>query len=373
MRIDKKIRNTGHWVMVLLLVYVLVCAVSLIGGGFKVATADRAKDLIYLADNPFLGLFVGVLATSLIQSSSTVTSIVVGLVAGGLPVTVAVPLIMGANIGTSSTNTIVAFGHVRNFKEFKRAFAAATIHDLFNLMAVAILFPLEIFTHWLEKTSTFIGSLVVGVDSLSIKDFNLLKKATKPVTKFFKHLVDTVPHPTDGAILVGIGIVLVFVSIYMMGILLKRLLKKDAKNIIKKTVGRNAFSSFITGLLVTIGVQSSSTSTSIAIPFAGQGLVELEELYPYTLGANIGTTVTALLASTAVLENQLAALSIAIVHLLFNCTASVLIYGIPFLRKLPFNGAKLLAEVTAHRKWVAIVYTLSVFFIIPGLIVAILK
>lgn len=371
--IDKRLRDSGHWVMILLLLYVLVCAVSLVGGGFKVATSANAKDLIYLADNPLLGLFVGILATSLIQSSSTVTSIVVGLVAGGLPVPVAVPLIMGANIGTSSTNTIVSFGHVRNYHEFKRAFAAATIHDLFNLLAVSILFPLEFFTHWLEKVSYAIANLFVGVESLSIKRFNLLKQATKPVTNFFKEVTSVLNHPLDGVVLVGIGVVLVFVSIYCMGILLKKLMKKNAKSIIKKTVGRNAFSSFLTGLGVTIAVQSSSTSTSLAIPFAGQDLVSLEELYPYTLGANIGTTVTALLASTAVLENQLAALTIAFVHLLFNCSGCILIYGVPFLRKLPYNGAKLLAEIAVNAKWKAVVYTLVVFFTIPGLMVMILK
>ncbi|MEI5617209.1 thymidylate synthase, partial [Streptomyces brasiliscabiei] len=90
---------------------------------------------------------------ALIQSSSTVTSIIVGLVAGGLPVELAIPMIMGANIGTTVTNTLVSLGHVRYKDEFKRAFASATIHDFFNLLAVAIFLPLEMAFGILEKIS----------------------------------------------------------------------------------------------------------------------------------------------------------------------------------------------------------------------------
>ena len=113
--------NILQWFSVALLVYLLICAVGMIGGGFKLATGERAKELFEFASNPFAGLVIGTVATALIQSSSTVSSIIVGLVAGGLPVSVAVPMIMGANIGTSITNTIVSLGHVRAKEEFKKS------------------------------------------------------------------------------------------------------------------------------------------------------------------------------------------------------------------------------------------------------------
>ena len=134
------------WAAVLLLVYLLIVAVSLIGGGFKQATGQRAEELFQFATNPFMGLIIGTVSTALIQSSSTVSSIIVGLVAGGLPVSTAVPMIMGANIGTTITNTIVSLGHMADDDEFERAFAAATIHDFFNLWSVVIFLPLESFT-----------------------------------------------------------------------------------------------------------------------------------------------------------------------------------------------------------------------------------
>jgi hypothetical protein len=100
--------------------------------------------------NPIAGLMIGVLATVLVQSSSTSTSIVVSLVgAGAMDVQTAIPVIMGANIGTSVTNTIVAMGQANDSEQYERAFAGATVHDMFNFLSVLILLPLESVTHML--------------------------------------------------------------------------------------------------------------------------------------------------------------------------------------------------------------------------------
>ena len=98
------------WIQIAGLVYLLLVAVSLIGGGFKLAAGDHAKELFAFASNPVAGLVVGTVATALIQSSSTVTSIIVGLVAGGLPVSIAIPMVMGANIGTNMTTDSFGVG-----------------------------------------------------------------------------------------------------------------------------------------------------------------------------------------------------------------------------------------------------------------------
>ena len=115
--------------------------------------AESAQALFAFATNPFMGVLLGGLVTALVQSSSTVTSIIVGMVAGGLPVSVAIPMVMGANLGTTITNTLVSFGHVGNREEFRRAFAAATVHDGFNLLSIAIFLPLEIAFGILERLS----------------------------------------------------------------------------------------------------------------------------------------------------------------------------------------------------------------------------
>lgn len=356
------------WISVFLLVYLLICAVSTIGGGFKTASGEQAKELFSFAANPFAGLIVGTLCTALIQSSSTVTSIIVGLVAGGLPVATAVPMVMGANIGTTITNTLVSLGHVKNKHEFRRAFAAATIHDFFNLLSVVIFLPLEIATGFLEKTGALFAGIFVGGGSASIKELNFVKAATKPITDLLKDAANILPNPYNGILLIIIGISLIFISIYFIGKLLKVLMVGKAKTMLKTAMGRGPMAGIFSGTLVTVLVQSSSTTTSLVVPLAGAGVLTLQEIYPFTLGANIGTCITALLAATAVPDNQVAALEIASIHLLYNLIGTIVIYGIPFIRKLPILGAETLADIASNHKYLAFVYIIAVFFIIPAIL-----
>ena len=125
---------------VVALVYGFLVSIRLMGSAFKAMGAETASGLYEGIANPFAGLAVGILATVLVQSSSTSTSTIVSLVGqtGGtaLPLKTAIPMIMGANIGTTITNTIVSLGHIRQGGAFRRAFAAATVHDFFNLILV---------------------------------------------------------------------------------------------------------------------------------------------------------------------------------------------------------------------------------------------
>ena len=92
---------------------------------------------------------IGILGTVLVQSSSTFSSIIVaGIGSGMVKISIAVPMIMGANIGTSVTNTLVAMTQVGNPEEFERAFSAATVHDMFNWSAVILLFAVEVYTQF---------------------------------------------------------------------------------------------------------------------------------------------------------------------------------------------------------------------------------
>lgn len=355
-----------QWVAVAALVYLLICAVGLIGSGFKTATGDQAKELFAFATNPFAGLVVGTVATALIQSSSTVTSIIVGLVAGGLPVTVAVPMVMGANIGTSITNTIVSLGHVREKKEFARAFSAATVHDFFNLFSVVIFLPLEIMFGLLEK----IGKAMAGfftVEDASMKGMNFVKAATKPVVNTFKDLAHGLGDTWGGVLLILIGVALIFLSIHFIGKLLKQLMVGKAKEIMHTAIGKGPLSGIFSGTLVTVLVQSSSTTTSLMVPLAGSGSFGLKQIYPFTLGANIGTCITALLAATAVDGNSAAALQIAFIHLTYNILGVLVIFGLPFLRYLPVRAAEWLGMTAAENKVYALAYILGVFFVIPGI------
>lgn len=354
------------WLLVALLVYLLICAVGMIGSGFKGATKEDAKDLFSFATNPFMGLIIGIVATALIQSSSTVTSIIVGLVAGGLPVSMAVPMVMGANVGTSITNTIVSMGHMRDKEEFKRAFAAATIHDYFNLLSVVIFLPLEIMFGLLEKIGNYLANIFVGGESMSMSSFNIVKAATKPVVNLVKDVTNSIAdQPVSGILLAVVGVVLIFVSITFVGKLLKQLMVGRAKEIMHTAIGRGPISGITSGTLVTVLVQSSSTTTSLMVPLAGSGSFTLKQIYPFTLGANIGTCITALLAATAVSGNVQAALTIALIHLTYNIIGVVVIYGLPFLRDIPPKLAMWLGNLAAENKMYALAYILGVFFVLP--------
>ena len=356
-----------NWLKIAGLVYFLLVAVSIIGSGFKLSAGEHAKELFDFASNPLTGLIVGTVATALIQSSSTVTSIIVGLVAGGLPVEIAIPMVMGANIGTTITNTIVSLGHVRQGEEFRRAFAAATVHDFFNLVCVVIFLPLEIMFGMLQKIGGYMASLLVGADSLSMKGVNFIKPLIKPPVKFIQHQLESLtPDTAAGIIMVVLGIATIFVVITLIGKLLKSLLVGKAKNILHAAVGRGPVSGIASGTLITVLVQSSSTTTSLIVPLAGSGVFSLRQIYPFTLGANIGTCVTALLAATAITgPNAVFALQIALIHLIYNMMGVILIYSIPFLRNIPLWAAEKLANAAVANKLYAGAYILGVFFVAP--------
>lgn len=360
-----------NWILVAFLVYLLLIAVSMIGSGFKAAAGDQAKELFAFANNPFTGLVIGTIATALIQSSSTVTSIIVGLVAGGMPVTIAIPMVMGANIGTSVTNTIVSLGHVRDGTEFRRAFAAATIHDFFNLLSVAIFLPIEIFFHPLEKMAGWISTSLVGGQSMSMKGLNFIKPLTKPVIHTVEDgLGSFLSEKLTAIFLILIGIALIFTVITFIGKLLKKLMVGKAKDILHKAIGKGPIMGITVGSIITILVQSSSTTTSLIVPLAGAGIFTLAQVYPFTLGANIGTCITALLAATAVSgEYSGFALQIALVHLIYNILGVIIIYSIPFFRNIPPKCAELLAAAAVRNKLYALGYIAGVFFLIPALLI----
>ncbi len=367
-KLGEKQRIFYLWLGVLALVYLLIVAVGIIGTGFQAVAGEKAQNLFTFATNPFAGLIVGILSTAVIQSSSTVTSIIVGLVAGGLPVSLAIPMVMGSNVGTTITNMLVSLGHIGVKEEFRRAFAAATIHDFFNLLCVLIFFPLEMGTHFLEKITAYLAQFLVGNTAIGLKDFNPIQIAIQPGINFVIKITEIFPKPLANLSLIVIGVTLIFVAIFFLGQLLKQLMAGQSQQLLRSAIGRSPIAGIFSGTLVTMLVQSSSTTTSLIVPLAGTDLLTLEEVYPFTLGANIGTCITALLAAIAVPDNPIAALQIALVHLLFNVFGVCLIYGIPWLRKIPIIGAQTLANVASERKYLAFIYILGTFFLIPILL-----
>ncbi|WP_281647222.1 Na/Pi symporter [Parendozoicomonas sp. Alg238-R29] len=365
-----------QWVTVIGMIYLLLLAVGMIGTGFKWAAggAEGARELFAFATNPFMGLIIGTMATALVQSSSTVTSIIVGLVGGGLPVSIAIPMILGVNIGTTMTATLVSLGSLGGArKTFRRSFAAATVHGFFNLMAVFIFMPLEMSTGFLEKLSSSMAHFFYGDGSASSMDmggFDFVKPITKPVVHQIGDMLSFLPENYGGVALALLGLVFVFLSIGILGQTLKVLMVGRAKDLLHKAIGNGPVKSIASGALITVAVQSSSTTTSLIVPLAGSGVFRLKDVYPFTLGANIGTCITALLAATTVSGAMaMQGLQIAFVHLLFNVSAVLLIYCTPQLRAIPFRTARVFAQKASRNKGIVFAYIIGVFFVLPGLLI----
>ena len=170
--------------LALLLLYLFLVGVGLLEDGIAQMGEGVQEAVLAGVQNPVAGLFAGILATIVVQSSSVSTSTIVGLVAAGVvPVEVAVPMIMGANIGTTVTNTLVSLMSLQRRAEFERVFAAATMHDLFNFLAVAILLPLELVTGFLSTGARWLGEQLAGLGIGGAEFDSPIELATAPVNE----------------------------------------------------------------------------------------------------------------------------------------------------------------------------------------------
>lgn len=347
--------------LLLLCLYVFIVGINAMGTSFKLFGKGFAEKMLETTASPFVGLFVGILATALVQSSSTTTTLVVSMVAGGaVTIEGAIPMVMGANIGTTVTCLMVSMGQMSNRKEFKRAFAAATVHDFFNLITVVVLFPLELATGFLAKTAGFMQGVFANVGGMKLA--NPLKAAVKPAVGVLKDLVqEQAIALLIISILIIIGMLIAIVKV------LRSLVLERVETFFNQHLFRNAGRAMVFGLLLTCAVQSSSITTSLAVPLAGAGILTLAQIFPYAMGANVGTTITAILASLA--TGNPAAVTVAFAHLLFNLSGIALIWPNEKVRNLPILCAQWLSGQAEERVWVPFVFLLGVFFALPMLLI----
>jgi sodium-dependent phosphate cotransporter len=357
------------WVGVVALVYTLITAVAIISSGFSALGGDVARNLFAFASNPWIALFVGILSTVLIQSSTTTTAIAVTAVgAGVLPLAGAIPIILGANVGTTVTTTLVALGYIGNKTEFRRALSASFIHDFYNWLALLIFFPLELIWQPLERLSGGLTSLLYGNEALAGYNggFNPIRATTRPVARAVVDGSAQIGNGFGMALPIILGVILILLSVKYLSKILKVLMVGKARNALVKAAGSNPYVSMGTGLGVTVITQSSTITTSILTPFAGAGFLTSKQLYPVTIGANIGTTLTAVFAAFAIIGGNAAiGMQAAFVHMLYNILSMVVIFMIPLLRPLPLVISEWLAKVCTERKWIIAVYVLGAFVVLP--------
>lgn len=351
-------------VLVVSLLYLFLVGVKLLESGVRVLGSDTAGGLFEGITNPLVALFVGVLATVLVQSSSVTTATIVGLVAANqLPIEIAVPMIMGANIGTSVTNTIVSLAHARRTEEFRLAFSAATMHDFFNLIAVAILLPLEIATGFLLKGATWIAELLPGGSDATFDSpiKGAVKWGATQIQQFIEIFVDS--ETALGVALILAGIAIIFLTLTFITKNMKVLVAARIERSVNAALAKSGVVGIAVGVVLTVAVQSSSITTSILVPIVASGLLLVRNAYPITLGANVGTTITAVVAALA--TGEVSGMTIALVHVLFNVVAISTLYPWRRIRYVPVMLAEKLAGIAVKRRWIAVVYTATVFIILP--------
>ena len=457
---ENPIKKAVLTLLVFYCLWVFLLTLGVMGTGFKLLGGKDSAKMFDVADNPISALMIGILATVLVQSSSTTTSIIVSLVgADELSVKTAIFMIMGANIGTSVTNTIVAMGHFANKDDLRRGFAAATVHDVFNMLNVLIFLPINWIYPFFEKmtyemakdqkpcdgddcnkteflkpyispyskgvanydknvakyisqnwcagqcgksystdamkkiseevctSSTDCSNVhknyesnwmskgylakkrapayIVGTASGTPAEFHYDKPAAcSTSTKFFDNdtnftstvagsltagtcyevcgskvktglcdkrllkgglLLDDWDMTDNGAgtFLTVVSLISLCSCLFVIVYMLQIIVKGTAARILRKVVGFNGYLNIAIGCFITIMVQSSSITTSTLTPLAAVGLINLEDMLPLTLGANIGTTLTGIMAATVATSNPVQAWQVALCHLFFNILASL--------------------------------------------------
>lgn len=354
-RWQKFTRNTLFIIGALLMFFF---ALDLMISSLQYLGKTAAETVLLATTNPFTGLFIGLLVSAILQSSSATTSMVVALVASGsVSLRGAIPIIMGANIGTTITSTIVSLGFIAKKKEFRRAVAAGTYHDFFNILTTIILFPLEYFYGFLSKIAHSLAITFFNEPAGPVKiSFSLLGWGFDPIIDFLISLIG------NGFILAIISIALLFGSILFFRKVLSEMLGFGSHERVQRYFFQSPLKSFAWGLLTTAAIRSSTITTSLVVPIVAKKVIKLKAAVPFILGANIGTTVTAFIAATF---NSNAAISIAIAHFLFNFIGVLIFFPIPYLKDIPLKLANGLGKLTLRYRLAGFLYLLITFFFIP--------
>ncbi len=350
--------------LVFVLLYLFLVGVGLLESGISAMGEGFETAFLGSVSNPISGVFAGILATVLVQSSSVSTATIVGLVGSGtLPLALAVPMIMGANIGTTVTNTLASLGSIRRSEEFKRGFAAATVHDFFNLIAVGVLLPLELLTGFLTRSAVWLTTILRGaeIDATAPGRSPIRQAVRLPIGM----LEDAVGGgPLAGILFLALGLGLIFLALGFITKNMRQLVAGGVERVMNRLIGRGGGAvGILVGIVVTVAVQSSTITTSILVPLVAAGVLTLPNAYPITIGANVGTTITALIASLAVLRPE--GLAIALVHTLFNLTALAVIFPIRRIRLIPVRLAEGIATIATRNHIVVFIYVVGLFLVLP--------
>jgi solute carrier family 34 (sodium-dependent phosphate cotransporter) len=348
-------------IQLLLALLMFMFAIDLLTFSLSLLNNAVAKDIFMATFNPFVGLFIGLLMTVLVQSSSMVTAMVVAVVASGnLTLMQAVPLIMGANVGTTLTSTLVSFTFIMKKNEFKKALSAGILHDFFNILTVLVLLPLEFYFGFLSRTAGYLTRSFFAKGAADGGEYIYNVLFTRPFTIWIYELLN------QPFVSLALGMLLIFATIKVLSdTVYKGILSRDFKEM-KEHVFKTPWRTFLYGTFFTAAIQSSTVTTSLVVPAVATRKIKLSQVFPFIIGANVGTTITAAVAAIYKTE---AAISIAIVHILFNVIGTLIFLPFPALRELPVTLAAFFGKESTKRRFISLAYILLIFFVIPFLLI----
>ncbi len=400
-RPSKRRTALKHGPFLLFYAYLFFLSIAAMGEGMKVSFKDALKT--YLLENAanfdeLVSFVIGILGTSLVQSSSTVTAMAVVLTQEAIvPLIISVGIVHGANLGTSVTSSLVAFAAetqamsgnpLRDLRAllfqkrrpgFHRAVSTAVVHGLFNaIMVTMILLALElpfgIIHHASEATAGTIGALAArGGPVVEVLEWISPTTWTKPVVM----LGLDAGLPGWSIVLAGFGFLfwsLKGFSRTMKSIVLFDTHEEDIGRTVEilghRLLGKTPFDTFVRGLVLTFLVQSSSATTSMVVPFAAMGFFSVRKVFPFILGANIGTTATALLAAASAIGQPgfEAGMTIALSHFYLNVLAVVLVVAIPPLRTSILGLTEWLADAAARAPVALLGYLFTMSVVVPAVV-----
>lgn len=355
-------------------IFSLFLGLYLVVDGIYGMSSGYAQRIFSSATHPLIGLVLGILAAALLQSSSTATALTVAAVGtGAIPVPVAIPLIMGANIGTTLTALVASFSYGRRSGARHRALSAAFLHAWFNVLMVAVLLPVELLLHPLQALSRAITEPFFSGEH---GEFPAGPVLTGPFTP----LIEAVGtqgvlgrlFPTiGGPVCVLLGAIFLFLGLRTMRVLLRTLFAATTLSALERTVGGSPAAGVATGAVGTAVIQSSTVTIISLLPFAATRSLKQREALFLILGANVGTTLGALLAFLALPDSPLEAFALqaAFVHVIFNVVGAGCVLAIPALRRALLRLAALSAHQADKSVPTALTALLAAYCALPAIIV----
>ncbi|PIC17706.1 hypothetical protein B9Z55_023855 [Caenorhabditis nigoni] len=409
--------------LILIVLFIYVCSLANMSTAFGLLGSRGLGKAIQespLINDPISAVIVGMLATVVLQSATTTTNILVTMVAANM-ITVhdAIPVMIGSELGSSLVNAMVSLAYSGKPEQFRRAFSAAILGDVFNICGLFVIFPMEMVTGLIEKVSWWIVDPLISEQGLSFKTLDLL---TDPINQIIlqvneAELLNATIRPemfapnhsfvqrcsfTNGTRIYNcpyhhlfaytslsdknIGWIVLFISIFclvmcLVGIvyLIQKLLDGHAANYVRNLLSKECPGMFkpctgylvmLVGLVVTILIQSNSIFSSSLTPLVGSGVVSLEQMYPLVLGSNIGTTFSGVLAAFSTDPSRFEkALHMAMCQVIYNIIGTCLFYIVPCTRKFPVYLSIKLGDITDKYRWFIVVFIITFFLIIPFTII----